>query len=713
MRKLHFAFVTLVILALAACGGIGGGYSPLPSPKASTSAGTATVSFLVVVPPPSAMRNRPKVILPSNATSVTFTIDSVNGTAYSGTPTTETLSSSNAACSSVDGQLSCLFNLSAPVGALVYTVTVYNGTTVIAEGNVAVTTTSGTTVTAPLTLTGTVAKIAITGPSSAVAGIAATYALTVQAEDSNGNTILGTYTSPITLTDSDTSGSTSITTSGSDSPPAGELISSSDTATLNYNGGTLSSAATIGASASGVSASNVTTATFAPATNYLAQSGSVSFGVTSYELDGYNATPTPTASPAWSTSTSAPVPIATGQSFDGVTNAIGVTGLSATDSLTENDTVCCSTYLSPTSTTYYVWSGGSGSATLGLLGFSDSQNTYYPDYFVSDGIESLQQTCAAPYAQLLVLPMPTSWNVFSGSGACTTTYTDTDDNTDVYQYASNGSYTDSSNLENFSGGPPFNGTANTTVSSTGAVSYAINSEIGVGSMVVPAPSPGASTIPVTFTAPGSYPFVPTPVPSSAPNPWAAIGLPNGVPPSPLLSDTFTNKGAITTLPAMCAVPAGLVPASAPPLSEADESIVAADPMDNWLPLYMTETIKHYYLNGVGEICNENQATQYYFDFESIGYIDLWSYNGGIGGAIAWYDGIDDNYDTTFSDTYTYITNTSLQAVALRVRDFTKVAPTAAMELSETTYALAHGGLAHRFAMARHHAQSPFMVRWKR
>jgi len=715
MRQIQFAFLTLVILAFAACnGGQGGPYlvSVPGTPPAQTQ--SSTVSFLVIVPGPStAMRVRPKVVVPSNATSVTFTIDSVNGTSYTGTPVTETLSTSNSACSSVDNQLSCAFNLSAPVGTLIYTVTVYNGTSVIAEGNVSLTTTSGSVVSAPVTLTGTVAKLVIS-VTSGVAGFAATYPITVQAEDSKGNTILGAYASPITLSDTDASAQTSITTSGSDNPPAGELISSSDTASLTYKGGTMSAAATIGASASGVSASNITSASFFPASNYFAQSGSVTFGVTD-ESQTYSQNATATASPD-PVSTSYPVAISTGQTFNGVSNLIGVSGQLTSSSI--NLMGISSALSAPGSSpavTYYDWSTQSSGVALGLAGYSDAANGSAYSYAATQGdfpVESLVQMCAAPYAQMLIVPFPASWNVYTGSGTCTTTFADTDGDTDSYAYASNGSYTDTFSALNcgYCYNPP--GTSQLTVDASGNASYTLNTNeylggscCGSGAIAVAAPSPGASTVAVTLTAPATGPplFYPaSPGPTTAPNPWTAVGLTTGVPPSPLLSDTMTNKGGVNSLPAACAVQSGLVPASNPPLTEVDENIVAADPMSNWMPLYLTEKIKHYYLNGVGEICNENQTTADYFDFEDYnegwyGYDWFWTYNQVNGSAIAWYLGIDNNWDSYYSDTYTYVTVTTLQAVQARIRDFAKVMPTASEALTAATYSIAHAP----FAWYRH------------
>ncbi len=54
--------------------------------------------------------------------------------------------------------------------------------------------------------------------------------------DADGYPIAGTYATAITLSDSDTSGATAIATSGADNPPSDTLLSSSDVATLAWNG---------------------------------------------------------------------------------------------------------------------------------------------------------------------------------------------------------------------------------------------------------------------------------------------------------------------------------------------------------------------------------------------------------------------------------------------------------------------------------------------
>jgi hypothetical protein len=293
--------------------------------------------------------------------------------------------------------------------------------------------------------------------------------------------------------------------------------------------------------------------------------------------------------------------------------------------------------------------------------------------------------------------MPSSWNVYTGSGPCLVTYAGVEGDNERITYNADGSYSEA--YSNISDNDFPSGAQSTTVASNGAVTFSLAAAdccyTSQGTMTIPVPSPGSSTVPVSFSGGGSFPFYPSPAPSSAPNPWLAIGAPNGVPPSPLLSDVMTSNGAISTLPASCAVPVGLVPASNPPLSEATEVLTVADPMDGYSPLYTTENIKHYYLNGVGEICNENQLTQYYFDGDTYGQNEFWTYNEYAGSAISWYLGFDVNYDSYYSDTFTYITATSLTATAARVRDITQALPATAQALSAIDYVLARTALSKR------------------
>ena len=102
---------------------------------------------------------------------------------------------------------------------------------------------------------GVIASLAISGVSGATAGtaFASAQSFAVTATDADGYVIVGPYETAVTLADSDTTGATSIATSGTDAPPTGELLSSSDTASLNYTGLAIVPA-TITASTTGVTA---------------------------------------------------------------------------------------------------------------------------------------------------------------------------------------------------------------------------------------------------------------------------------------------------------------------------------------------------------------------------------------------------------------------------------------------------------------------------
>lgn len=87
------------------------------------------------------------------------------------------------------------------------------------------------------TLDGVPAIIAVGTLAPAYAGIGfLSKSFPVTVSDAYGFTIVGTYSTPVVLTNSDTTGATMVTTSGSDNPPAHTLLSSGDTAALSYSG---------------------------------------------------------------------------------------------------------------------------------------------------------------------------------------------------------------------------------------------------------------------------------------------------------------------------------------------------------------------------------------------------------------------------------------------------------------------------------------------
>jgi hypothetical protein len=192
----------------------------------------------------------------------------------SGTPVIANLAASSSACTPVSGVgRTCAVNVTAQPGTHTFGVTLYastNGTgAALSQNTISAKITAGTANVVSITLDGIVAQIAVAlaNPNPPV-GAAATTKLTVNFNDASGAAIVGNdpFTNPITLTDSDTSGTTAILTSGA--PLKTALNSPADAAnlTLSYTGAALSQAI-ISATATGVTPANITAATLAPQTS--------------------------------------------------------------------------------------------------------------------------------------------------------------------------------------------------------------------------------------------------------------------------------------------------------------------------------------------------------------------------------------------------------------------------------------------------------------
>jgi hypothetical protein len=298
MMKQTRALATLALIALAACSG--GGQSTLtpaaaPVASAPASGGAATTAkFTITVPAATttaANQRTPAYVSPSTQ-SVVITLTTVNGSAYTGSPSTiaTNLTTSNPNCTG--SPLTCTVSAPATAGTDVFVVSTYSqqqtGTSPTAPAGsllsqatlgIAVAANQANTATTPLILNGAASTFVISGLPSATTGTAFTspHAFIVNAKDASGNTIVGTYLHSVTLTDGDTSGATTIVTSGSDNPPSGTLLSSADTATLNYTGATLASA-TITAGSSGATTASIAFMPSAPSltlTNISAAVGTI------------------------------------------------------------------------------------------------------------------------------------------------------------------------------------------------------------------------------------------------------------------------------------------------------------------------------------------------------------------------------------------------------------------------------------------------------
>ena len=247
-------------LALASCSG--GGSSPSPSavrtagPVSTSSPVTpttpnASARFTITVPnastATSANKRSPKYI--SSATqSAIITLVSVNGAAYTGTPSSiaSNLTTTNPNCTG--SPLTCTISAPAVAGTDVFTVVTYDATQTstspatplgheLSRATTSVNVTGGqaNTVTTPLVLSGVATSITTSlSPSSVTTGDPANVSVIVNVLDADKNIIMGTYTdtngNPLTI-DLANSGSSGATTL---SPTS--ITNSSTSVSLAYNG---------------------------------------------------------------------------------------------------------------------------------------------------------------------------------------------------------------------------------------------------------------------------------------------------------------------------------------------------------------------------------------------------------------------------------------------------------------------------------------------
>lgn len=273
MNIRHIAL--LCALALASCSGGGGVGSPASTNPITPAANLVSTSFVFVMSnasSSSAASSRPvsPKYVTANIKSVAIVLNTVNGaTPPSGLVTSVTTNITPASCPcTVPGP-------SVPPGLDNFSLTTFDNTAgsgnVISTASPTYTIATGAANSNTVTLDGVPASFAITGVPTGTAGTAfgAATNFTVTVKDADGSTILGTYANPVALADSDASGATTVATAGSDRPPAGTLVSSSDTASLNYTGLAIAPA-TLTASATGATNG---TATFTPALSAIVYSG--------------------------------------------------------------------------------------------------------------------------------------------------------------------------------------------------------------------------------------------------------------------------------------------------------------------------------------------------------------------------------------------------------------------------------------------------------
>jgi hypothetical protein len=247
-RPIAATAIALVSLCVSACGGGGTAASP-SAPGAGNALTQGSAVLLIPARTTSSDARRPAFVSPS-AASVAI---AVNG----GTPTVADISATSTLCTTASGGRTCTVPFTATNGNDTIAFTLYDAAN--ATGNELGTgSTTAAVAGAPFSVTvaigGVVAKLVVSAPSTAlVAGTSSTVTIAINAEDSDGNTIVGSapFASPVTLTDSDTSGSTTLSAT-SVAAPGTSIV-------LTYNGGPVTGGSvTIGATGANLAAANVT-----------------------------------------------------------------------------------------------------------------------------------------------------------------------------------------------------------------------------------------------------------------------------------------------------------------------------------------------------------------------------------------------------------------------------------------------------------------------
>lgn len=240
MRKnIEFSIGALLIgCAVAACSGGGGGTSlPVAPPHGTTPAAHQNVAFTITVPAAKTSSVRSPKYVSSSTQSVS--IVETDGTAPALPAVVQNTTPGSPNCTTAAGATSCTITVNANVGADSFTVKTYDATnaggSVLSTGTVTGTVAAGTANSFPLTLGGTVASFALVA-GDAYPQVNGSTTITAQAKDADGNTIIGTYDSPIALTSSASGATLSNASFASSSGTSTLTLSASQTASFTVSG---------------------------------------------------------------------------------------------------------------------------------------------------------------------------------------------------------------------------------------------------------------------------------------------------------------------------------------------------------------------------------------------------------------------------------------------------------------------------------------------
>jgi hypothetical protein len=254
MRRVQTLIVFFFCVSIAACNG-GGGNRIVPNAQTATAPAkvTANASFSIHVPSKGTnAAGKPQYVSPST-TQVSIT---VNG----GTPVVAPLSPTATGCTSGSSGFTCTVTVAAPVGTDTFVISLLDAdSNVLSTLSTSETIASGAANNFGIVLGGVIASLTISlATTSPVAnGTAQQIALTVNGLDADGNIIAGpgNYNAPISITDSDTSGTTSLSVGGSTPATSVSVAAPGSAVTVNYSGAALSNGATFTASVPGTSVS--------------------------------------------------------------------------------------------------------------------------------------------------------------------------------------------------------------------------------------------------------------------------------------------------------------------------------------------------------------------------------------------------------------------------------------------------------------------------
>lgn len=254
MRKSDLRIGTALVCALflAACSGGGatlptGVVSPAQPPQSMGHA-SMTLSFSVAGTQSTNAKKRPAYVS-TLSTQAVVTITSVDGSAPASSiqpnPLTVSFVTSGAGenCTVSGGVETCTFDVLAPAGSVTYKLDVEDGAGhVLSTGTQTFTILSGVANRLFLTLDAAPAAVTITGPTLTAGTAVTAGALTVAVADPAGGSIPAspaqTFTTPITITDSDATGATSLllnSTTGTGTSSV-QLTQSSDIVYVTYTG---------------------------------------------------------------------------------------------------------------------------------------------------------------------------------------------------------------------------------------------------------------------------------------------------------------------------------------------------------------------------------------------------------------------------------------------------------------------------------------------